>query len=230
MGGSIKSIHYAIRVTPQVNELGDIIDSFEPLLIFDMNLITFAAWVQELSAKHKTHFHYAVTFIEPLTNNQVNSMLTKRGVPMGNGGRSVKRWNGDNEYLQYMSKDGLITLFGTRLNLLTPDQYREEYERYIQLNANKAKKLLPSITEIVINDPTIFESITKMNNKYDFYVKQEGYEDILQLIKRRYIEYHFENSINLKQKFFRKTDYDNILLTIVNDKCDSLMEMIIRNE
>lgn len=197
--GSTKSYHWLVRLTTD--------DVYDFPTLFGNTV--FGAYVYEKGGKTaKSHVHLAISFVDCITRNQLNKLVTAFFDKTGNEYRSFKIWkSGDDlandSFLQYMHKDGDPVMWGSRLGLRTPDEYR-----HMARSVAKAIKQHQTLLDDMLN-----EVASRVREKYsDYDLRPIG--QLRQAVVDAYYDFHIVNKRKFKSIYHIGTDLVNIMAII----------------
>lgn len=119
--------------------------------VFGDDEIVYYLVAYETSKQGVAHSHSAVTLDRPMSRSTIISRIQKRYPDLkGNAKISVKKWDGNDEYLRYCCKpegtnklsEKRVETWGTRLDAKTPQEYRDLYleKRKLITESRKKKK------------------------------------------------------------------------------------------
>lgn len=191
--GSNVSQHWAVRLTT---------DEEIPIHERLEGKFTWLAYVVEFGkTSGNRHYHVAITLPTPKADNYVRKQLF--GFFTLKGKKSLKVWDGEDGYIRYMHKENTPQFHGTRLGVLSHEDYSMLEKSWREDNVRQRK--IDLIDGVYLNlsiDEEFKNAIGQP--KLDFWeIKKMVLEEYM-----RFVRLHHQQ---LKSKQFIRNDIDNIL-------------------
>jgi len=203
--------HWMIRITPRDFSKWDLEEHFPE------SMYSYMAYVHEVGHEtEKDHYHIVISLLEPISANKWKTVINNMGIPPTLAGRHVQKWNGELAAIDYMNKEDAMVVRGHRIDMLTPEQHKERYWIFNKrLKAEAKVKHIDAIATEVSMDETYIELACDINRR-DY----KKYDDIVKVVIRVYRQFYRRNQMNLRAKFLRRTDYDNIIFKLTQNNRD----------